>query len=160
MILNSEVLIVVRRGSREITDQAKPSEIIKRKIYEQGGMVIVRLYDGSPCKILAENDGERFSSNKLSTAKYTYDVFDVIVEHLKHSPGFRAPKGNARHKEDKVGYGKCSEGTVIYNFATKYAGKCIGASTFDPIFVFAAILEWAGIARNGRGYLELMESYR
>ena len=148
------------RFAREMTDKEKVSEIIKNKIYEQGGSVTVTLYDGSPCEIFAENDGRRFSSNKLGVTKYTYDAFDVIVDHLKQSPGYRAPKGTARNKEDKVGYGKCCEGTVIYNFATKYAGKSMGASTFDPIFVLAAVLEWAGIARNGRGFLELAAEYR
>lgn len=43
----------------------------------------------------------------------------------------------------------------MYNFATKYAGKAIGSSTFDPIFVLVAVLEWAGIITNGRGCLQL-----
>lgn len=68
--------------------------------------------------------------------------------------GGKAPKGLGRGK-DKVGYGKCGEETVIYQVATQYYGKKIGESTFDPVFVLAAILEWAGIAENGRGYIKL-----
>ncbi len=37
-----------------------------------------------------------------------------------------------------------------------YWGKQEGDSVFDPVFVLAAVLEWADIAYNGRGYLELM----
>lgn len=156
----TEVYVDMSVYERDAIDNTKPSDIIKSKIYENGGIVTVRLFDGSACKIIAENDGNSFSSDKLGTAKYTYDAFDVIVDHLKISPGYRAPKGTARNKADKVGYGKCCEGTVIYNFATKYAGKTIGASTFDPIFVLAAVLEWAGIITNGRGYLQLNTDYR
>ena len=32
-------------------------------------------------------------------------------------------------------------------------------SVFDPVFVLAAILDWAGIVRNERGYLELTADY-
>lgn len=158
--LESEVSIDMSVYKKDSIDNTRPSDIIKSKIYENGGIVTVRLFDGSACKIIAENDGTSFSSDKLGTAKYTYDAFDVIVDHLRSSPNYRAPKGTARNKGDKVGYGKCCEGTVIYNFATKYAGKAIGTSTFDPIFVLAAVLEWAEIITNGRGYLQLNAQYR
>ncbi len=158
--LKSEVYIDMSVYKKDGIDHSRPSDIIKSKIYENGGIVTVQLFDGSSCKILAENDGNSFSSNKLGTVKYTYDAFNVIVDHLKAAPNCRAPKGTARNKSDKVGYGKCCEGTVIYNFATKYAGKAIGESAFDPIFVLAAVLEWAGIIHNGRGYLQLSSAYR
>lgn len=44
----------------------------------------------------------------------------------------------------------------MYRIATEYYGKAEGESTFDPIFVLAAMLQWAGIAENGRGYLRLI----
>lgn len=44
----------------------------------------------------------------------------------------------------------------MYEIATKYYGKVDGNSSFDPLFVIAAILDWAKIARNCRGYLELL----
>ncbi len=31
---------------------------------------------------------------------------------------------------------------------------------FDPVFVLAAVLDWADIARNERGYLTLTADYR
>ena len=39
-------------------------------------------------------------------------------------------------------------------------GKKEGMSVFDPVFVLSAILDWAGIAHNGRGYLELTAEYQ
>ena len=31
----------------------------------------------------------------------------------------------------------------------------VGKYVFDPVFVLASVLDWAGIARNERGYLTL-----
>lgn len=152
--------IDMRMYHPELIDVTKISDLVKRKIYENGGTVTIQLYNGDPCLIAAENDGRSFSSNKLGGVKYTYEAFDVIADCLRNAPGYRAPKGNARNKADKVGYGKCCEGTVIYYFAVHYAKKRLGESTFDPIFVLAAVMEWAGIIRNDRGYLELMPAYR
>jgi hypothetical protein len=72
---------------------------------------------------------------------------------LKNNGG-EAPKGLGR--SDRVGYGKCGPETVMYQIATQYYDKEIGESTFDPLFVLAAMLEWAGIAENGWGYLRLL----
>lgn len=102
---------------------------------------------------------DKFSCDKLGTEKYSYDVFDDIVKHLSSIPSHRAPKGSGRGKSDKVGYGKCIPGTVIHNFATEHGGKKLGDSTFDPIFVLGAVLDWAGIAHNKRGYLELTKGF-
>lgn len=44
----------------------------------------------------------------------------------------------------------------MYEIATKYYGKVDGDSSFDPLFVVAAILDRAKIVRNCRGYLELL----
>ena len=45
----------------------------------------------------------------------------------------------------------------MYQIATQYYGKKIGESTFDPLFVLAAMLEWAEIAENGWGYIKLIK---
>ena len=44
-------------------------------------------------------------------------------------------------------------------FTKRDRGRTIGESVFDPVFVMAAILEWAGIAKNGRGELILTEEH-
>lgn len=43
--------------------------------------------------------------------------------------------------------------------AVKYFRKQYGESTYDPVFVLAAVLDWAGIATNQRGYLTLTPAY-
>ena len=73
------------------------------------------------------------------------------TEHLFRNGG-KARKGNGRNY--KLGYGDCTEDTIVGCIAKEYAGKKEGMSVFDPVFVLSAILDWAGIAHNERGYLE------
>lgn len=138
-----------------------PSEIVRRKIYENGGSVVISLLDGKPCRIVASADGKSFTSDKLNKYQisFNYSVFNHIVDLLKHSTQYRAPKGNGHGKEDKVGYGKCTEDTIVGTVAIKYFEKQYGASTYDPTFVLAAMLDWAGIAINQRGFVSLHPNY-
>ena len=134
------------------------SEIIKAKLLSCGGRVIVYSARGLPCEMWADADGKSFVSNKLPIKpNYEYRVFDVIVELLLANGG-RARKGNGRNY--KLGEPECDETTVVGAIAKNYAGKKNGESVFDPVFVFAAILEWAGIAHNERGELVLTQNYR
>lgn len=132
------------------------SEIIKAKIKENGGKVTVYTSRGLPCEIYAESDGMSFSSNKLPIKpNYEYKVFDEIVKCLREQGGC-AKKGNGRNY--KLGEKGCEKNTVVGAIAV-YRGYEEGQSVYDPVFVMAAILEWAGIAKNGRGYLELTKEF-
>ena len=93
---------------------------------------------------------------KLNAFQYELSVFDVIVKLLQHSPQEKARKGNSRGPNDKVGHGRCTSDTVVGAIAIHYFGKKTGESCFDPVFVLAAILEWVGVAKNGRGFLQLI----
>ena len=136
------------------------SDLVRKKLYEHHGVVQMNLLDGKPCYVYASSDGKSFTSDKLPGIKgYGYEIFDVIVDLLKSSPGHKAPKGNAHGREDKVGFGHCTEDTVVGAVAVHYLGKSAGESTYDPTFVLAAILDWAQIAHNRRGYIELNASY-
>lgn len=134
-------------------NSAKASDIIKNKLYDNQGVAVISLQKGDPCRIAIADSGDAFVSDKLSTQTIDFSVFDIIVDFLKENGG-KAPKGLGR--VDRVGYGKCGSETVMYQVATQYYGKEIGESTFDPLFVLAAMLEWAGIAENGWGYLRLL----
>ena len=130
----------------------KASDIIKNKLYDNNGAIVITLPKGGECYVAIAENGDSFVSDKLPNQIVSFTVFDIIVDYLK-SVGGKAPKGLGR--SDKVGYGKCGVETVMYQIATQYYGKRIGESTFDPLFVLAAMLEWAGIAENGWGYLQL-----
>ena len=136
----------------------KASEIIKAKLIEHGGRIIVHTARGLPCEIIAHSDGKSFITKKLPIKPaYEYKVFDVVVDLLLANGG-RARKGNGRNY--KLGHPECNENTVVGAIALNYAGKKLGDSVFDPVFVLAAVLEWAGIASNERGELVLTQSYR
>lgn len=134
------------------------SEIIKTKLRENGGRVIVHTARGLPCEICVAADGLSFESDKLPIKPpYEFTVFDTIVE-LLFSQNGRARKGNGRNY--KLGEENCDDTTVVGYIAKHYAGKTDGSSVFDPVFVLAAVLEWAGIVHNERGELVLTASYR
>lgn len=133
------------------------SEIIKAKLSDCGGRVIVHTARGLPCEIYADSDGTSFISKKLPIKpNYEYQIFDVIVDLLLANGG-RARKGNGRNC--KLGQPNCDETTVVGAVAIS-RGFRPGESVFDPVFVLAAVLEWAGIAHNERGELVLTQSYR
>ena len=132
----------------------KASDIIKIKLFDNGGSVTITLPKGGTCYIAIAENGNAFVSDKLPGQTVYFSVFDIIVNFLRANGG-KAPKGIGR--TDKVGYGKCGSETVMYQIATLYYGKKTGESTFDPLFVLAAILEWGEIAENGWGYLKLIK---
>lgn len=142
-----------------VTDpkSSKASEIIKTKLKEAGGRVAVRTFDGLLREISATKDGQQFLCPKLSPySLYSFDVFDAIVNLLLKSPSYRAKKGNARGA--KLGESGCEENTVAGAILLCLGNKP-GKSVTDPVYIFAAVLEWAGIAHNERGYLSLTADY-
>ena len=133
----------------------KASEIIKSKLVDAGGRAMIRLYGGELREIAASPDGTEFLCPQL--IPYSYEVFDAIVDLLLRSPGYRAKKGDAR--KYRLGEPGCEESTVAGTVLT-FMGKKTGESGLDPVFIFAAVLDWAGIAQNGRGEITLTTSYR
>ena len=136
----------------------KASDIIKRKLIENNGRVIVHTARGLPCEIRAAPDGVSFLSDKLPiNPPYRYEVFDVIVN-LLVSQGGRAKKGNGRNH--RLGEPECDKTTVVGAIGYWYAHVESGKSVYDPVFVLAAVLEWADIASNERGELVLTTHYQ
>ena len=137
------------------SDSTKASEIVKAKLVAAGGRAMVRLYGGELREITACQNGREFLCPQL--IPYSYEVFDAIVDLLLRSPGCRARKGNARNY--KLGEPGCEESTVAGTVLT-FMGKKPGESGLDPVFLLAAVLDWAGIATNGRGEVCLTAAYR
>ncbi len=133
-------------------------DVVWRKLYENNGTVSISLYRGDLCRVFMSDDGKTFFSDKVKSGncdiKYSFELFDAIVEFLKKAPAHKAEKGSARGR-DKVGYGKCSSDTVAYAVAIAL-GKQHGDSLTDPLSVLAAVLDWAGIAHNQYKYLQLI----
>lgn len=140
------------------TSSPKASEIIKTKLKANRGRVIVHTLQGLPCEIRANADGKTFWSNKLPIKPpYEYEVFDIIVDLLLENH-CRAKKGNGRNY--KLGQPGCELDTVVGAVSARYSKKDVGESVFDPVFVLAAVMDWAGIAHNERGELILTQEYR
>ena len=139
-----------------LTSGEKASDIVREKLLASGGTAVIPLQRGEPCTIMLVDKECAITSDKLNGFRYGLSVFDVIVELLQHSPQGKARKGNSRGPGDKVGRGRCTEDTVVGAIAIHYFGKKAGESCFDPVFVLAAVLEWAGIAKNERGFVQLI----
>lgn len=133
-----------------------PSEIIINKLIDVGGKATVTSLDGSEYEIALDSDGKTMLCSALPP--YEFRVFDIIVN-LARREGGRVKKGQARGKQDKIGSDKCNEHTITGIIGIEYYRKSIGDSVFDPVFVLSAVLEWAGIAHNRRGYIELTQQY-
>lgn len=135
------------------------SSIIRNKLVLSNGKATIHTYNGTAYDIYLAKDGSGFTCKALPNVPYEFNVFDCIVALLIREGG-KAKKGCAHGKNDKVGSERCNEHTVTGVIALDYFGKSIGDSVFDPVFILAGILEWADIAKNERGYLELTSSYR
>ena len=144
-------------GMKKTKTTTSFSKQVQDKLLSVGGSATIKLLNGDACHILLTDDSNAFVSDKLNnySLRYRFEIFDIVQELLRQKGG-RAIKGAGRGKEDKVGYGKCGLDTVVGYVAHQYSGIPLGGSTFDPVFVLAAILDWANLARNQRGYIEII----
>lgn len=131
----------------------KTSEIIRNMFMQSAGSIVVTTLRGKSHIVKLSRDGKSISfETGLGIQQIDLSIFDIVVDFLRENGGM-APKGNGRNS--KVGQGKCSSDTVCYCIATKYYGHKDDESTFDPVFIIAAILDMTGICENSRGYLRL-----
>lgn len=130
----------------------EPLQVLpKRKLKECGGRAVVTSYSGKEYEVWAETDGNTFGCDALHGNSHSFKIFDVVVDFLRNNGG-KAKKGTGRAP---LGSAKCGLDTISGVILHEYFGVALGGSGFDPSFVVAAILEWAGIAKNSRGWLEL-----
>lgn len=127
---------------------------IKKKLNECGGKTSVPLFSGKPCEIWYDNNGNGLVSPKIPVANHlTWEVFDAAVEIVMKNGG-KAEKGKAQSGA-KLGSDKLPLDSVEGYIANKVHGVEEGKSAFGPGFVVCAILDWAGICKNERGYLSI-----
>ena len=127
---------------------------IKEKLNANSGIAIIPLFRGDSCKIGYTSDGKGLVASKIPVAnQLTWEVFDAAVEVVINNGG-KAEKGKARSGA-KLGSGDLPLNSVEGFIAHKVHGAQIGETAFGPGFVVAAILDWAGICNNERGYLTI-----
>lgn len=134
----------------------KASDLIKRKLKEAGGMAMIPTYDGTLRRVVANADGNTFICEKIPV-NYDYVIFDMIVD-LLISQGGKARKGNGRNY--RLGEKNCEADTVAGCIGFEYLKKNAGEAILDPVYILAAILDWAGIAHNKHGFIELTAAYK
>lgn len=129
------------------------SERLKELYKANGNKMVVTTLRGKQHEIFLSKDNKYFYSyTALNKGKIELKLswFDGIVDFIKENGG-RVKKGGCRN--DKVGYGKCTDDTLAYYVATECFRKFDGESSYDPIFVISSILDTAGICKNEFGYI-------
>ncbi|EDS77527.1 conserved hypothetical protein [Clostridium botulinum C str. Eklund] len=127
---------------------------IKEKLNKCNGKTLIPLFRGNPCDITYDNNGKGVVSSKIPLAnQLTWEVFDATVEVVIKNGG-KAEKGNAQSGA-KLGSDRLSLNSVEGYIASKVHGVEEGKTAFGPGFVVCAILDWAGICKNERGYLSI-----
>ena len=136
------------------------------EIYLEGDLIIVRkfeqtcLFCGTARNLIAFKEKSVCRDciralNKKPTIKRRASYAQTA-----EAPNIRCFRCLPKISRNRKAYGDCTEDTIVGCIAKEYAGKKEGMSVFDPVFVLSAILDWAGIAHNERGYLELTAEYR
>ncbi|SCY24554.1 DUF2089 family protein [Alkaliphilus peptidifermentans] len=127
---------------------------IKEKLNDCGGKTTIRLLQGDPCDIRFDINGKGLVSPKIPLAnQLTWEAFDAAVEVVLKNNG-KAVKGKARSGA-KLGSDDLSLDSVEGYIAHKVHGAQEGETAFGPGFVICAVLDWAGICNNERGYLTI-----
>ncbi|WP_336990067.1 DUF2089 family protein [Bacillus infantis] len=131
---------------------------IKGKLNKNSGRASIPLYRGDLCDIGFDSSGNGLFSSKIPVPNHlTWKVLDAAVEVVIKNGG-KAMKGMARSGA-KLGSSELPIDSVEGYIAHKVHGIQIGETAFGPGFVIAAILDWAGICRNERGYVTLNHTF-
>ena len=130
---------------------------IKEKLNDNGGKAIISLYSGDSCDIGFDTNGKGLVSSKIPPKnQLTWEAFDAAIEIVIENGG-KIIKGNARM--GKLGSDYLPIDSLEGHIAHKVHGVQIGESAFGPGFVIAAVLDWAEICHNERGYLRINDRF-
>lgn len=131
---------------------------IKEKLNDNNGRAIIRLYQGDSCAIWFDENGKGLVSPKIPPAnQLVWEVFDAAVEVVLNNGG-KAVKGKARSGA-KLGSDDLPLNSVEGYIAHKVHGVKEGETAFGPGFVICAVLDWADICKNERGYLTMNPTF-
>jgi hypothetical protein len=131
---------------------------IKERLNACGGRTTIKLLQGDPCEIWFDASGKGLVSPKIPPAnQLVWKAFDAAVE-VVYQNGGKAVKGKARSGA-KLGSTDLPFNSVSGYIAHKVHGAQEGETAFGPGFVIAAVLDWADICCNKRGYLIINPSF-
>lgn len=131
---------------------------IKERLNASDGQAVIKLYSGDDCEIWFDENGKGLVSPKIPPAnQLIWEAFDAAVEVVLNNGG-KAKKGNAQSGA-KLGMNKLMMNSVEGYIAHKVHGAQEGDTAFGPGFVICAILDWADICNNERGYLSIAPGF-
>ena len=131
---------------------------IKEKLNAGGGQALIPLFSGDLCPITYDPKGKGLVSPKIPPLnQLTWEAFEAALEVVIRNGG-KALKGKARSGA-KLGSDDLPLDSVEGYIAHKVHGVQIGETAFGPGFVIAAVLDWADVCRNERGYLMINPSF-
>lgn len=144
---NSVTIPVIEEMARFIKDQLDilmPSYLIRQKLLNNGGHIVLSGQHGGSYTAELTNNGKRirFSSG---SSKYNLDVFDVIVGYMRCN-GNHLRKGTPVNA--KLGNPGCDHTTVLGAIGAGYRKKEPGAPVAELVFALCEVMEWAGICEN------------
>lgn len=132
---------------------------IKEKLNLNCGKATIKLYRGDACEIWFDENGKGLVSPKIPPSnQLIWEAFDAAVEVVIKNGG-KAKKGNAQSGA-KLGSDRLSLNSVEGYIAHKVHGFREGETAFGPGFVICAILDWAGVCNNERGYLTINPTFQ
>ncbi|MBY0147750.1 DUF2089 family protein [Neobacillus niacini] len=131
---------------------------IKEKLNACGGKATIKLLQGDDCEIWYDANGKGLVSPKIPPAnQLCWQAFDAAVQ-LVIQNGGKAAKGKARSGA-KLGSNDLPIDSVEGYIAHKVHGVQEGETAFGPGFVIAAVLDWANICNNIRGFLSIKPTF-
>ncbi|HHX50052.1 MAG TPA: DUF2089 family protein [Clostridia bacterium] len=156
--INSEEkneVFMITTGVQPITEtDSLVVKRIKEKLNASGGRALIPLYSGGLCEIGFDPNGNGLVSPKIPPAnQLTWQAFEAAVEVVVQNDG-KAVKGKARSGA-RLGSDDLPLNSVEGYIAHKVHGARLGDTAFGPGFVIAAILDWAEVCHNERGYLTI-----
>lgn len=131
------------------TESTNASDIVKAKLVANGGKATFSTLQGINHEFWAVSNDEFHCD--AADIDFQYKIFDDIVNHIV-SQGGTSRKGNAR-----LGTNMPKDGTIAAAIVDNYFQTRTG---HDPSFIMIAILDWAGIVHNSRGFATLTDEYK
>ncbi len=155
--VNSEKYPVAKAYGKSDKYEKKASDIIKEKLNRLPNRVAhIEQINGSITNLYYITQDTFWSDNlnRLIGDGYSFELFDILQKESYRFHNNSIPKGNARF--NKLGDVGCDMDTCTGILGYKFFNKSTGDSILDPIHVIAAILDWAGVAKNERGYIRFL----
>lgn len=126
-------------------------KIISDKIRKEGGKSQHVMINGGIMKLWLSDEQEGIVNSRYPKLCCQFEILYAIYEKALSLGGKMHLGANAAHNGKRIGSEGLSTETIDGFISTEYYGKNIGDKTLRRSTYYAAILDWAGFAKNHRG---------